>query len=154
MAAEILMAFTMTLARFSVVFMYYRLFSVDRRFAISLKSVGALSLAWFFAVACLSVFTCDPVQKQWDPRLEGTCMNLQTIFVVTESVNCTLDLMLVCLPIFLIQTLTIATREKIGLCLIFLCGGFVCIASIVRIINLYNPTDPACKPHLSGLLSA
>lgn len=152
MAATILMAFTITLARFSVVFMYHRLFSVDHRFARALYVLGGLSLAWMITVVCLMIFRCLPVEKQWNPLVAGSCLNLQTIFVVGESINCFLDVVLVSLPLFLIPSLKIQTREKAGLCLIFVCGGFVGVTSIVRIVNLYNPDDPACKSTLSNVL--
>lgn len=69
-----------------------------------------------------AAFRCNPVRGAWNPLVPAHCYNLNIVFVITESINCATDLVIVLLPIFPLRKLQMRLSQKLGLCLIFLLG--------------------------------
>jgi hypothetical protein len=143
-------------ARISLVFLYYRLFSVKRWLGWSLKIVAALSIIWLLIVIFAITFQCKPIAAVVDASVKGECLDAQFGFLVTEAINLGLDMALVLLPIKTIWGLHLPTRERIGIILIFMTGSLcvtlypfetltltwryrVMITQILRMIFGYNP---------------
>ncbi|KAG9238581.1 hypothetical protein BJ875DRAFT_511081 [Amylocarpus encephaloides] len=146
--------FTVTaevVTRFSVIFLYYRLFSVKRWLHYSLIGVGVMSIIWLFIVVFSVAFQCKPVLANFDASVQGTCLNTQTGFYVSELINMFLDIALVLMPITIIWKLKLPRRERIALCGIFLTGGFVIITAILRLVKGYHPDGETSITSLSGL---
>ncbi|KAF2106987.1 hypothetical protein BDV96DRAFT_654080 [Lophiotrema nucula] len=133
-----MMSVVITLARLSIIFLYYRIFGVYDNFRRALWVMGGLTIAWVVMIIFLNTFRCKPVALAYNPLLKGKCLNMTTLFFATESINCALDLALVLLPLWRIPFLHLSLRDRIGLCLVFLTGSFVCITSILRIVFTYN----------------
>jgi hypothetical protein len=110
-------------ARLSVVFLYYRLFSVKRRLGWCLKIVASLSIIWLLIVIFAITFQCKPIAAVVDASIDGECLDAQFGFLVTEGINLGLDLALVVLPIKTIWNLHLPIRERAGIVLIFLTGS-------------------------------
>ncbi|KAF2492663.1 hypothetical protein BU16DRAFT_513820 [Lophium mytilinum] len=110
-------------ARMSVIFLYYRLFSIKRWLGWSLKTVGALSILWLLCLIFTVSFQCKPIAALLDATVEGECLDNQTGFLSSEIFNACLDLMLVCLPVRIIWHLRLPLRERLGIATIFLTGG-------------------------------
>lgn len=133
-----LMSLIITFSRLSIIFLYHRLFGVYAGFRRALWAMGALTIAWVIMIIFLNTFRCRPTALAYNPLLKGKCLNMTTLFVATESLNCGLDLALVLLPLWRISFLHLCIRDRIGLGLAFLTGGFVCVTSILRIVFTYN----------------
>ncbi|KAF2807324.1 uncharacterized protein BDZ99DRAFT_536721 [Mytilinidion resinicola] len=110
-------------ARMSVIFLYYRLFSIKRWLGWSLKTVGALSILWLLCLIFTVSFQCKPIAALLDATVAGECLDNQTGFLSSEIFNACLDLALVCLPIRIIWKLRLPLRERFGIATIFLTGG-------------------------------
>ncbi|KAH8687907.1 hypothetical protein BGZ60DRAFT_559127 [Tricladium varicosporioides] len=130
---------TISSAKLSVLFFYYRIFKVNKNFKIAWSILLFVTVAWFLATFILAIFKCTPITAAWNPFLVTTnCINLQRAFLISETINCITDFFIVCLPIAMIRTLRLSSSLKAGISVIFLLGGLVCVTSIVRIIYSYK----------------
>jgi hypothetical protein len=125
--------------RLSIIFLYYRIFSIQRWMAWSLRVIGVLSILWMLVLIFVVSFQCTPVAALLDPTIDGKCLNNLTGFLISEVINALLDLALVCLPVKIISKLHLPFRDRIGIAAIFVVGGFVIITSMLRIIFGYTP---------------
>ncbi len=114
---------TISFAKFSVLSLYYRVFSVRRGFRTALITMGVACIFWMVACILMAIWRCVPVQAALNPLIKGKCYDFQLAFVVSESVNCVMDFLIVCMPIGIIRQLQLPTRHKISVSLIFFMGG-------------------------------
>jgi hypothetical protein len=90
-----------------------------RRFIIWLNVVNLANMvAVFFAI----VFQCFPIEKTWEPFLEGHCVDRRILFVASSSINILTDLLVLGLPLRIFIDLKIPKRTKIALMFVFLLG--------------------------------
>ncbi|KAH8726764.1 hypothetical protein GQ44DRAFT_613437, partial [Phaeosphaeriaceae sp. PMI808] len=80
------------------------------------------------------VYACRPIEKYWNPTItRGSCINTFKVAVFGAVMNITTDTIALTLPVLFLWNLHLPTREKIGVIIILMTGGFVLIASIVRL---------------------
>ncbi|KAF2003074.1 hypothetical protein P154DRAFT_561554 [Amniculicola lignicola CBS 123094] len=138
---------TITFARLSVIFLYYRLFSTTSRcLKILLYILGSISLAWMVSLVIATPLQCKPLGSYLDPFMKRTCINTQVMFVVGEGISCALDVVLVCLPVRLIWRLELRWKEKGAVCGMFLLGGVVVVSSFIVIFKTYDPKSRRYDP--------
>ena len=79
-------------------------------------------VCFFTAVTLTSVFGCTPIQKNWYPAMEGTCINnLVTVNYVTSTVNVATSLLLIYIPLpvlFTTKQRSIEVKQLIALILL------------------------------------
>jgi hypothetical protein len=110
-------------AKFSILFLYMRVFGVNRHFSLGVKIVGVLNLLWMLASILSLIFQCTPVRRAWNPMLPGTCFNLSTFTVAVEVPNSLLDFVMMALPISMLRKLKMRLRDKIVIGITFLLAG-------------------------------
>lgn len=71
------------------------------------------------------VFKCHPVEAAWDPlrTSKNQCLLFGTFVLGYELSNVMIDLIILCLPIYMIRQLHLPARQRWILSLIFLLGG-------------------------------
>lgn len=70
------------------------------------------------------VYMCNPVERYWDSRVAGTCVNANLSFIVTAGLNVGADVVILVLPTWLLRPLkNVGTRQKIAVTLVFMAGG-------------------------------
>ncbi|KAI5866410.1 hypothetical protein GGS23DRAFT_550519 [Durotheca rogersii] len=91
-------------------------------------------------VACLSttllltsVFSCVPVERQWNVTIEGYCFNPDILPYISGISGILTDLYVLLLPISLLRGLGVNLKQEMGLVAIFVLGLFACVASLVRL---------------------
>ncbi|KAF5020905.1 hypothetical protein F66182_7057 [Fusarium sp. NRRL 66182] len=125
-------------------------------------------------------FCCSPLPHYWTrfKGTEGTCINVGRFFVILATINFVTDVILLAIPVPKILELHMNKDKKIAVCAIFALGGFVCIASAVRVyyldlfskatdttwmmgpVAIWSSVEPsigilsACLPSLKPLLRA
>ena len=154
----------------AILLMYRRIFPVSS-FRHGLRKMGFYSVAWYIILFLVVgygisftfsiIFTCLPIYSLWTiPLPANTKCNHQSAQWLSIALNITNDLLILSLPIGKILGLKLKKSQKVVLSGIFMLGGFVLFASIVRLyyitkaINLKGETTPpqiAPSPYFSPL---
>ncbi|ESZ91286.1 integral membrane protein [Sclerotinia borealis F-4128] len=160
--------FAEVVTRFSVIYLYYRLFSVKRWLHYSLIADGVISIIWLFAVIFASALECKPIKANFDASIKGKCLNTQSGFFISELLNMLLDLALIAMPIPIILKLKLPLRERVAIAGIFMTGGLqvlsrllviqstnwkssTIVTSVLRLVKGYNPDGDTSITGLSHL---
>ena len=135
-ALELIYVAGITLIRISVVLFYHRIFGRERYFRIALWCTGGMLIAWYIGITAVSIFQCEPVQKQWEYTLPGHCLSFYGTFIGVTAPNVFIDLFLLILPVPMLWKLQIRTTQKIALTANFLLGYRFAIHTFRAAISL------------------
>ena len=132
--------------KFSVLFLYRRIFP-QAGFKSVLTWYGYFVLLYTVIFLVLDIFHCQPVSQAWHSENDGSCLNMDTIWIVGGSLNALTDIGALCLPMPLLWRLHVGLEKRIQLMGVFLLGGFVCVVSIIRVVELggLSSSDESCK---------
>ena len=118
-------ATAVTLTRFSVLLLYKRILPglLNPKIHLGVKLSMAFSAVWYVFVVIINIFQCHPIAKAWDPKLPGTCLDLQSLACSYASTNLILDLgvnFLVARPLW---RLNLPLRRRVVLVVIISMGS-------------------------------
>ncbi|EXJ70398.1 uncharacterized protein A1O5_06466 [Cladophialophora psammophila CBS 110553] len=122
----------------SIVMYYWRLFR--QRWSTYL----GLFLVWsYFVVVVVTINTgCQPLEYFWTryttPGAKGHCIDVPLFFFANGIWAMLVDVCILIIPIRPLLGLRMSTRKKIMVGGVLGLGGFVCIASIVRVISIHQ----------------
>ena len=130
-------------AKFSILFLYHRIFSVNKVFVRCIYALGALQIIYSVATLFVSIFGCSPIAGSWDPKLAITakCINHNQYLAGSETVNSFVDFAMVGLAIWMIQDLRMKNSMKWKLSIPFILGGASGIIGFVKIGETYHSTS-------------
>ncbi|KAI0429191.1 hypothetical protein F5Y09DRAFT_265018 [Xylaria sp. FL1042] len=135
-AIEILYNPILALVKTSILLFLQRLFGQRpgvRRFILWMNAANiGMMIAVFFA----TVLQCIPINRTWEPALQGTCIDRRILFTVSSSFNILTDILMLALPLKIFINLKIPRRTKIALMFVFLLGFLTTITSIARLVLL------------------
>ncbi|KAL4746460.1 hypothetical protein BDW72DRAFT_35145 [Aspergillus terricola var. indicus] len=141
-----LYATVLATTKWSILAMYYRIFPT-RFMKWSTLVIGLVVTAWWIACILVSVFGCHPIRKNWDPFVDGRCIDNVKVFIGKAVPNFTTDFIMLALPMVEVRKLHMKTTQKIALATVFLMGGLGCAASVVRFAQVRemsrDNTDPS-----------
>ncbi|KAI9851442.1 MAG: hypothetical protein M1838_003631 [Thelocarpon superellum] len=94
---------------------------------------------------------CRPVSYYWDKSGSGSCFDEYRFLMASGAITIFTDILLLVMPIRMVWRLQISNKQRSALCCIFLLGGFVCVASTLRLPYLYllftdDPTWDSYEP--------
>ncbi|KAK8097579.1 uncharacterized protein PG998_013065 [Apiospora kogelbergensis] len=123
------------LIKVSILLQYRRIFTQK---ATQWMSAGLLSfmLAWTVCLSVLLPLVCYPVDKFWEPALPGSCVDQLAVWYVMAGVNIITDFAIFVIPLPVIKSLQLPTKQKMLLVVVFGLGLFTCIISCLRIRTL------------------
>ncbi|KAL4911335.1 hypothetical protein BDW74DRAFT_172797 [Aspergillus multicolor] len=124
---------SVSLCKMSILLFYIRIFSTSRPLRLAVYIVSAFIGAYWTAVICGSIFMTDPIEAQWKMWIPHRRINTFRFYLTMGSANTVLDLVVLIIPQPLVWGLQMSRRQRVSVSLVFALGGFVCIASIVRI---------------------
>jgi hypothetical protein len=120
--SQITYPLTQNLAKFSILFLYLRIFP-DCNFRLATK----LAIAWIFcrvvAFEIAIIFQCVPVAAVWDLTIKGKCINSQAIVFASAGFGIAEDIVLMLLPVSEIRGLSLSLKKRITISLIFALGS-------------------------------
>ncbi|KAL4778005.1 hypothetical protein BJX76DRAFT_366907 [Aspergillus varians] len=133
----ILYAATVPMVKLSVLLLYHRIF----RFTWSLYICAFLSIGYTISVSTAISLACVPTSFFWtqwvDPLSGGHCrINLYNFYLWNGVANLFTDVIILCVPIPAVWRLQMPKAQKWAVSGIFLLGGFVCVATIIRIYTI------------------
>ncbi|KAL8955815.1 MAG: hypothetical protein Q9193_006462 [Seirophora villosa] len=131
-----------TAIKICIILFYRRIFPVQE-LKLALQIAMAVVIAHFLGSILSSLFQCTPTDKYWHREKPGYCVNGDTVILIPGALNVVLDFLILALPIPLLWKLRTTVSQKSLLTGVFICAGFVCIISIIRLVVLsrLNSTD-------------
>ncbi|KAF2851925.1 hypothetical protein T440DRAFT_447354 [Plenodomus tracheiphilus IPT5] len=87
-----------------------------------------------FTVTCL--FNCTPISyiwESWDGEHKGKCVNLHLFAWIHAGINIVLDGAILAVPIPELLRLSLSTKKKVYIIMMFSIGAFTTVVSIVRL---------------------
>lgn len=122
LAFECLYVTAVAFVKLSILAMYLRIFP-SREFKIGSYSVGATIVAWWFAIAMVCIFQCNPVSKAWAPWEPGVCIDLRASFIGNAVPNILTDVVILVMPMKQVWHLHATAAQKISLLCTFGLGS-------------------------------
>ena len=130
--AQILYVVALAFIKGSILAFYWRLFAIKAR--IPLLIGATIVFAWGIGVSLSLVFTCSPVQAQWDITLTtAVCVSRRAVYLGASVPNVVTDVLLLGLPIPYVWKLNAPVFQRVVLVGMFSLGVFVSVVSIVRL---------------------
>ncbi|KAL8801760.1 MAG: hypothetical protein Q9182_004232 [Xanthomendoza sp. 2 TL-2023] len=148
-AFEFLWSVGIASIKLSILLFYRRLFPHSNT-SLKWRTAHAALCAASIILGLISLFgtafQCTPVKFLWDPTIPGGhCINFSAFARFTSICNIVTDVLILAMPLPIVWSLHLERGKKVGVCGLFLLGGFVCITSIIRFCYLEaigHPTDP------------
>ncbi|KAF4778685.1 hypothetical protein HER10_EVM0008810 [Colletotrichum scovillei] len=129
--------------KISILLFYWRVFMgnmLSFRFSIWTGAFLVGSYPVYFMIT-MGV-CCSPLSHYWTQfkGTTGTCINVGRFFFILAIINLITDVILLVIPVPEILKLQMRKDKKIAVCGILGLGGFVCIASAVRVhyLNVFS----------------
>lgn len=111
----------MLLTKISILVQLLHIFAPARHGAtywICLLLMG-FNVLFYTSTMIVGIFQCTPREKFWNPLLPGHCVNINTVNIVTASINAVSDLVLLLLPITCVWQLQMSQKQKLGVSAVF-----------------------------------
>jgi len=132
------------LTKLSILTLFLR-FIQQRNLRIAVYIIMAIVVAYSLVTSFEWVYACRPLEKLWDLTVTGgTCINFKMVPVFNGVMNTTTDAIVLALPILFLRKLQMPKRQKIGIMVLLMAGGFILIVSIVRLklsVDLVHTVD-------------
>lgn len=112
-----------------------------RRVVVPLYIISAIVFVWWATAVFMGIFLCDPIRGQWEKDVPSKCLNTKQYYIATGIPNTITDLALLAIPIVEVWKLQMARTHKISISGIFVLGAFVCAASTVRVVYLFQEAE-------------
>ncbi|KAI1486254.1 hypothetical protein F5X96DRAFT_256361 [Biscogniauxia mediterranea] len=153
LANTVLYNASITLSKLSVLFLYHRIFSIENWLYKWILVMGGLLAGYFLAAAFGLIFSTSPVEAQWKFWLPHTTIDRKPFWLTMGVANLLFDIIILCIPQSRVWKLQQSRKRRILISLVFLLGGFVCIASVVRIVYLLtiNTSDLTYTFHTASI---
>ncbi|KAH7045313.1 hypothetical protein B0J12DRAFT_670212 [Macrophomina phaseolina] len=120
------------LSKLSVLLQFFRIFVAPKTLLVT-KCTIAFVISWTIISVCVAAFECRPVERYWDKRIPGKCINGGDTFLANAVMNIVTDFIIIGIPIPSLLKLQVSMAKRIGLLFAFSLGAVVCAISIARI---------------------
>ena len=113
-----------TAIKYSILFMYYRIFSIDSSFRRQSWTLGLVIFCFWLASTIATLVNCRPLKYSWiGLSLEEYCFNYNVFWMATGAVEVVIDTAILMLPIRMVLRLQLSRTTKASVILVFLLGG-------------------------------
>ncbi|POS73940.1 CFEM domain-containing protein [Diaporthe helianthi] len=141
---------TITLVKASICFLYLRLFT-DRKFRRIVWATHAFNSALMITFIFAYAFQCNPPEYFWtmwegQGVQHGHCVSYAVLSWTQAAIGIVLDLWMLALPLWQVTKLKLPFKKRMDAFMMFGCGIFLTIVSILRLECLvtltkgHNPT--------------
>lgn len=121
-AITFIYATALTTIKFSVLFLYRRLFTTAK-VKLATNVLAAIMVLWWIAVLLAQVLQCRPVPGIWDSTIKASCVKPSDYYIGVAVPNILTDVALLCLPVRMVWQLRANLVQRIALTFTFLTGG-------------------------------
>ncbi|KAI8623037.1 hypothetical protein F5Y19DRAFT_482132 [Xylariaceae sp. FL1651] len=133
---------SVSLTKFSILLFYFRLFP-QKNYRIALWITMTYIILTGFACSVVSIFQCSPIRNAWDLIVPGSFINRPALFFANTGMNISQDFVIYLLPSPILWNIHLPVRQRIALIGIFILGGVVIVAGIVRVPTLHGAVTSA-----------
>ncbi|KAH7336708.1 hypothetical protein BKA65DRAFT_607449 [Rhexocercosporidium sp. MPI-PUGE-AT-0058] len=136
--AELVYLSALPLTKISILFLYLRIFP-RQGFRYCCYALIAANIMYLISFEVVSIWQCKPINgawKRWDGEYPYKCNNINLQGWLSAVFNIVLDVAMFTLPLPELYKLTMSTKKKIHIMLMFSVGFFVVIVSILRLQTL------------------
>ncbi|KAK6203885.1 hypothetical protein LQW54_008692 [Pestalotiopsis sp. IQ-011] len=133
-ACELTYTGVIVFVKFSILALYWRIFKMSN-IKIPIGIMASLVFMWGITVFLLTLLQCIPTRGFWDKTVEADCnVDSQKFLFAISIPNILIDVALLVLPLPYVKKLNVSGNQKRAIASMFLLGGFVCLASIMRLV--------------------
>ena len=112
------------LAKTSILFLYLRIFYVEKRFRWACYALLALTMSTTVAFTLATIWQCKPIAAFWDHNIPGShCVDNHSFWLSFSIINIITDVLILVLPMQQVFRLKLKKRDKIALNLVFVLGA-------------------------------
>ncbi|KAI1367185.1 hypothetical protein F5Y08DRAFT_336854 [Xylaria arbuscula] len=136
--AEILLYVALVLAKTSALLFFGRVFqryTNPRWFNIALWISHGLNSAWFLGLVLGLILLCNPVAKNWEPTLPGTCGKTSDLYLGNAISSVIIDVLILLLPVPMIWGVQASSARKVAITAVFILGYSSVIVTIGRLVT-------------------
>lgn len=164
--AQIFYALIQNIAKFSILFLYLRIFPTPQfRLAVKLSMVVIVCHTIAFTIGV--GMQCLPLDSLWDLTIHAKCIDIHVFAISGAVLSIFYDIVIMLLPISELKGLNLTLKKRIALCFMFALGSLyasyhspppipesninvfsACVTSMVRLKYLkdfYPTIDASCK---------
>ncbi|KAF7533940.1 hypothetical protein G7054_g6651 [Neopestalotiopsis clavispora] len=127
---------SINLTKSSILLLYMRIFGKIKWFRWVCTCLIITIAMYCAASLVVTIFQCLPVERAWDKKIEGTCIDNGKFWYANGGFSIATDLLILLLPMPLVYALQIPRVQKAALILVFTLGIFVVITSCLRLTTL------------------
>lgn len=123
-AAVITYTLTIAMVKISILLLYRRIFDT-LKFRRATLTVGITCVSWLIAALLCLAFQCRTEAERYnaDSLFSDECIDLKAYWIAITGSNMALDLVILCMPLYMVWNLKLATRQKLALSGIFALGA-------------------------------
>ncbi|KAK8025419.1 hypothetical protein PG990_003242 [Apiospora arundinis] len=142
--AELTYTGVIVFVKFSILALYWRIFRNSTSIKIPIAVMGSLVMMWGIAVFFLTLLQCIPTRGFWDKSINASCnVDSQKFLFAISIPNILIDVAILSLPVPYVKKLNVSTGQRRLVLSMFLLGGFVCIASVMRLVAVTTQKNDA-----------
>lgn len=114
---------SITFSKASVLFLYERIFSIDRRLRLWIRIMMFILVAYLLSASFGLIFTTNPVQAQWDYWIPHTTIDKLPFYIVIGVANLLLDIVILSIPQTIVWKIHQSLKRRISIAAVFMLGG-------------------------------
>ncbi|KAF2188516.1 hypothetical protein K469DRAFT_448797, partial [Zopfia rhizophila CBS 207.26] len=138
------MGISIMLTKLSILTLFLR-FIPWGNLRVALYIIMAIVVVYSLVTSFVWMYACQPLEKIWDLTVTGgSCINLLKLQVFSGVMNTTTDAAILTLPVLFARKLQLPKRQKIGVMVVLMTGGFILIVTIIRLkisVDFVNTKD-------------
>ena len=115
-------AVTIYLVKSTILLLYLSIFGIKHEVKRFIQGLLLLLLLYYIASIGAKAAICIPLQKLWNPTLDGHCINNTVFFLTDCAVSIVSDVTILLLPMPLIWNLNMPFRRKVEIMTVFSFG--------------------------------
>ncbi|KAH6715269.1 hypothetical protein BKA61DRAFT_604081 [Leptodontidium sp. MPI-SDFR-AT-0119] len=127
------------LTKTTLLLIFTRVFAHARRVVLFVYVFIGIMACYYMPVLILKIRICTPIKGLWNPTVDASCFNQQSIFFTDAIVSVVTDVVVLLLPGPLVSTLKVSTCKKVRIAALLGAGGLATIASVWRAILVWSP---------------
>ena len=133
---------TIAFTTFSILFLYRRVFSAHRFFAVASNVLFLVVLVWWVSGTICDAISWQPTSSYWSLNDYGQyILNYNDFWITSMVAELLVEAIIIALPVREIAKLNLSTRKKMLMICMFCMGGFVLITGALRIHYAWAQDD-------------